>query len=63
MWSCLYKEGSSLEGDTLQQLRNLISRQNIGLSTSVTGHVNDIEDFLETVIRCYFVSAALQCPI
>lgn len=60
MWSRLYKGGSSLEGGTLQQLRNLISRRNIGLSTNVTGHVNEIEDFLETVIRCHLISAALH---
>ena len=60
MWSRLYKGGSSLEGGTLQQIRNLISRRNIGLSTSVTGHVNDIEDFLEVVIRCHLISAALH---
>lgn len=49
-----------MEGGTLQQLRNLIGRRNIGLATEVKGHVNEIEDFLELVIRCHLVAAALH---
>lgn len=49
-----------MEGGTLQQLRNLTGQRNIGLAMDVTGYVNDIEDFLEAVIRCHLVAAALH---
>ena len=60
MWQRLYKGGSSTESGTLQQLRNLIGRRNIGLSTDVKGHVNEIEDFLELVVNCHMVAAAMH---
>ena len=49
-----------MEGGTLQQLRNLIGRRNIGSETDVKGHVNEIEDFLELVIRCHLIEATLH---
>ena len=60
MWHRLYKGGSSLEGGTLQQLRNLINRRNIGAATNVVGHVNDVEDFLTLIIRCHVVAAVMH---
>ena len=57
MWHRLYKCGSSLEGGTLQQLRNLINRRNIGAKSTVVGHVND---FLNLIIRCHVVAAAMH---
>lgn len=56
----LYKGGSSLEGGTLQQLRNLINRRNISATTSVCGHVNDVQDFLELVIRCHILAVTMH---
>lgn len=49
-----------MEGGTLQQLRNLIGWRSIGVSTDVSGHVNDIEDFLVLVVRCHLVVCALH---
>lgn len=49
-----------MEGGTLQQLRNLIGRRNIGLKTNVKGHVNDVENFLVLVIRCHLITAAMH---
>lgn len=60
MWHRLYKGGSSLEGGTLQQLRNLINRRNISATTNVTGRVNEVEDFLELIVRCHIVAAAMH---
>jgi len=60
VWLRLYKGGSSIEGGTLQQLRNLINRRNISVSSSVSGHVNEIEDFLEIVSKSHLIAAALH---
>ena len=60
MWYRLYKCGSSLEGETQQQLRNVINRRNISAKTNVVGHVNEIEGFLILIIRCHIVAAALH---
>lgn len=60
MWERLYKQGSSREGGTLLQLRNVINRRNIGKSKSITSHVNEIEDFLELCIECHLIVAALH---
>lgn len=49
-----------MEGGTLQQLHNLIGRSNIGSETDVKGHVNEIEDFLELVVKCHMIEAALH---
>ena len=49
-----------MEGRTLLQLWNLIGCRNNGLATEVKGHVNEIKDFLELVIRCHLVAAALH---
>ena len=60
MWERLYKPGSSKEGGTLMQLRNLINRRNVGEGKKITSHVNPIEDFLELVIICHLVAAAMH---
>ena len=60
MWERLYKPGSSKEGGTLMQLRNLINRRNVGEGKKITSHVNQIEDFLELVITCHLVAAAMH---
>lgn len=60
MWQRLYKGGSNTENGTLQQLRNLIGRRNVGQATDVKGHVNEIEDFLELIVNCHMVAAALH---
>lgn len=60
MWHRLFKGGSSLEGGTLQQLRNLINRRNVSASTSVKGHVNEIQDFLELIVRCHIVAVTMH---
>ena len=60
MWMRLYKGGSSLEGGTLQQIRNLINRRNISAATNVSGHVNDVQYFLELVIRCHILAVTMH---
>ena len=60
MWQHLYKGGSSLQGGNLQQLRNLINRRNVGASTGIKGHVNDIEDFLALIIRCHISAVVMH---
>ena len=49
-----------MEGGTLQQLRNLISRRNISVSSSFSSHVNEIEDFLEFTTKSHLIAAALH---
>lgn len=62
MWQRLYKGGSScsLQGGTLQQLRNLINRRNVSASTSVKSHANEIEDFLELITRCHISAVVMH---
>ena len=60
MWQRLYKGGSSLEGGTLQQLRNLINRRNVSASTSIKGHVTEIQDFLELIVKCHIVAVTMH---
>lgn len=60
MWERLYKPGSSKEGGTQMQLRNLINRRNVGEGKKITSHVNQIEDFLELVITSHLVAAAMH---
>ena len=60
IWRRLYKTGSSKEGGTLLQLKNVINRQNVGSTNDISGRVNDIEDFLELVINCHLIAAALH---
>ena len=52
--------GSSKEGGTLLQLWNIIDRRNVGSSMEVKHHVNEIENFLELVVKCHMVAAALH---
>lgn len=42
------------------QLRNLINRCNISAKMNVSGHVNEAEDFLRLVVRCYMVTAVMH---
>ena len=49
---------SSKEGGTLLQLKNIINRRNIG--KDISGKVNEVEDFLELVINCRLIAAALH---
>ena len=41
-------------------LRNLIDRRNVGSGTEVKHQVNEVEDFLELVIKCHLVAAAFH---
>ena len=41
------------------QLRNLINRKNVE-GKKITSRVNQIEDFLELVITCHLVAAAMH---
>ena len=54
----LYAGGSSLDRGTLLQLRNLINRRNV--AKDVTGRFNATVDFLETVVDCHIVAAAMN---
>jgi hypothetical protein len=60
MWKRLYKSGSSKEGGTLLQLRNRINRRNVSDAQDITKHVNEIEDFLELVVNCHLIAAAMH---
>ena len=46
-----------MEGGTL---RNLINCHNISESSSASGHVNEIEDFLELTIKSHLIATALH---
>ena len=54
----LYASGSSLDGGTLMQLRNLINRRNV--SKDVTGRFNATVDYMQSVIDCHIVAAAMN---
>ena len=54
----LYQSGSSLEGGTLLQLRNLINRRNV--KRDISGKFNEAIDFFELVVTGYVISAALH---
>lgn len=56
----MYKVESCNEGGTLIQLRNLINRRNVGKGKEVKHQVNEVEDFLDLVIRCHLVAAAMH---
>ena len=58
IWQRLYKTTSSKDGGTLLQIKNLINRRNIG--KDISGRVNEVEDFLELVISCHLIAAALH---
>ena len=60
IWRRLYKTGSSKEGGTLLQLKNVINRQNVGSTNDISKRVNEVEDFLELVITCHLIAAALH---
>ena len=54
----LYAGGSSIDGGTLLQLRNLINRRNV--AKDVTGRFNACIDYMETVIHCHITAAAMD---
>ena len=49
-----------MQGGTPQKLRNLIGWRNISTSTDVTGHVNEVEEFIELVVRCHLIMSGLH---
>ena len=56
----MYKTESSNEGGTLVQLRNLIDRRNVSKGKDVKNQVNEVEDFLEIVVECHLIAAAMH---
>ena len=48
-----------MDSGTLHQLRNLINRVNVSRK-ELKHQVNEVEDFLELVIECHLISAAMQ---
>ena len=58
MYNRLYKTGTSTQGGTLLQLRNLIKRCNI--ATDNSGRFNAAIDFFELVCNCHIVAAAMH---
>ena len=48
-----------MDGGTLHQLRNLINRVNVSRK-ELKHQVNEVEDFLELVIECHLISAAMH---
>lgn len=59
MWKRLYDCGSSMDGGTLHQLRNLINRVNVG-PKAVKSQASEVEDFLELVINCHLLAAVMH---
>ena len=49
-----------MEGGTLLQLKNLINRRNVCSGTEIKHQVNEVEDFLELVIRGHMIAAAVH---
>ena len=60
MWARLYSSESSMDGGTLHQLRNVINRVNVGRGKEIKHQVNEVEDFLELVVNCHLVAAAMH---
>ena len=58
MMDHLYASGSSMDGGTLMQLRNLINHQKV--SKDVTGCFNATVDYMQSVIDCHIVAAAMN---
>ena len=56
----LYHTGSSKEGGTLLQLRNLINRRNVSGSKDIMKQVNEVEDFLELVVNCHLIAVTMH---
>ena len=56
----MYCKGSSKEGGTFQRLRNLINRQNVSEVKCFTGKVNTVEAFVELVVECHLLAAAMH---
>ena len=54
----LYKPGSSLQGGTLLQIRNLINRRNI--SVNVSGKFNEVLDFFSLVLLAHVLAASMH---
>lgn len=59
MWKWLYDCESSMDGGTLHQLRNLTNRVNVGRK-EVKNQASEVEDFLERVITCHLLAAAMH---
>ena len=58
IWLRLYSSSSLTEGGTLYQLHTLINRRNITADPSK--NVDACEDFIETVLHAYILSAAME---
>lgn len=58
MYNRLYKKGTSNQGGTLLQLRNVINRRNI--AANISGCFNAAIDFFELVCNCHIVAAAMH---
>ncbi len=58
IFSRLYKTGSSFQGGTLLQLRNLINRRNVKADTA--GKFNETLDFFQLVVECHIMAAAMH---
>ena len=58
MFNRLYACGSSTDGGTLLQLRNLINRRNVSQNTN--GKFNESIDFFELVVKCYVAAAGMH---
>ena len=54
----LYTKGWATDGGTLMQIRNLINRRSV--TKDVFGRFNACIDFMELIIHCHVVAAALQ---
>ena len=58
MYDRHYKNGSSTQGGTLLQLRNMVNRRNI--AANMSGRFNAAIDFLQLVTNCHIVAATMH---
>lgn len=58
MWVRLYRKGTSMEGGTLLQLKNLLNRSNV--PRDVHKDVNATEDFVQVVLSAHIIAAAME---
>lgn len=54
----MFKAGSSFQGGTLLQLRNLINRRNVRADTSQ--RFNETVDFFQLAVECHIMAAAMH---
>ena len=55
----LYRKGTSMEGGTILQLKNLLNRTNV--PRDVHKDVNAVDDFVQVALSGHIIAAAMEC--